>query len=161
MNVVVHDSAVGPLTLLSDGVALTGCYFANRDPDRERHIRGSDTVIDLARRELDRFFESKLRAFTVPVAPNGTPFQRSVWSALQRIPFGTTMSYGGLAKEIGSPAAVRAVGAANGANPVCIIIPCHRVIGANGSLTGFGGGLDRKRFLLALERGETVLELGA
>lgn len=97
-----------------------------------------ETHVDGLGRELDQFFAGRLKNFTIPVAPRGTDFQRRVWNALQKIPYGRTVSYGAIAKQIDAPAAVRAVGAANGANPICIIIPCRRVIGANGSLTGFG-----------------------
>ena len=158
MNTTVHPSPVGPLTLVSDAGALIACEFEGRTTRRStRHHDGPDPVLDLARRELDAFFAGTLRAFTVPVAPRGTDFQRRVWSALRTIPYGETTSYGAIASRIGARDAVRAVGAANGANPISIIIPCHRVIGANGSLTGFGGGLERKRFLLDLERGELAL----
>src|SRR5690606_40805710 len=118
---------------------------------------GSDAILDLTRRELDAYFAGRLRAFSVPVAPRGTPFQQRVWAALREIPYGSTTTYGAIAAKLGAQAAVRAVGAANGANPIPIIVPCHRVIGANGSLTGFGGGLERKRFLLDLERGVASL----
>ncbi|HVZ48561.1 MAG TPA: methylated-DNA--[protein]-cysteine S-methyltransferase [Gemmatimonadaceae bacterium] len=156
MTVAVHDSPIGPLTLASEGGALVGVWFPNAGgiPDVENE---RDAVIDRTRRELDEYFAGTRREFTVPVAPEGTPFQRKVWSALQRVAYGTTTSYGAIAAKIGSPAAVRAVGAANGANPIPIIIPCHRIIGANGSLTGFGGGMERKRFLLDLESGAASL----
>ncbi len=163
MNVVVHPTPVGPLHLASDGSALVACEFDGYERglahrlSREGTHGHADTVLDLARAELDAFFAGKLRAFTVPVALRGTDFQREVWAALRDIPYGETTSYGALAARIGKPAAMRAVGAANGQNPVCIIVPCHRVIGADGSLTGFGGGLPRKRYLLALERGERPL----
>ena len=102
---------------------------------------------------LDAYFRGELTAIdSLAVAMNGTPFQRTVWAALREIPCGTTISYGELARRIGKPAAVRAVGLANGSNPIGVVVPCHRVIGANGSLTGYGGGLDRKRWLLAHER---------
>jgi len=105
-----------------------------------------------ARRALDAYFAGELDAIgALQTATNGTPFQREVWGALRRIPTGRTLSYGGLAANIGRPAAVRAVGLANGANPIAIVVPCHRVIGANASLTGYGGGLERKRWLLAHE----------
>ena len=109
------------------------------------------------RRELDEYFAGRLRVFSTPVLPAGTPFQRQVWSELCRIPFGETISYLEVARRIGNPKAVRAVGLANGANPIAIIVPCHRVIGADGSLTGYGGGLPIKKALLALERGERSL----
>jgi methylated-DNA-[protein]-cysteine S-methyltransferase len=102
---------------------------------------------------IARYFAGELRAIDVlPVATAGTPFQREVWSALRKIPCGTTISYGRLAADLGRPAAVRAVGLANGSNPIGVVVPCHRVIGANGSLTGYGGGIERKRWLLDHER---------
>jgi methylated-DNA-[protein]-cysteine S-methyltransferase len=156
MNAIVHPSPVGGLTLVSDGKALVICEFEGRSWAHAHDVR-SDEVLEHARRELDAFFAGQLRGFTVPLAPRGTGFQQRVWRALRTIPYGETRSYGQIARQIGAPEAVRAVGAANGANPIAIIIPCHRVIGANGSLTGFGGGLDRKRFLLELERGELAL----
>ena len=135
--------------------------FDRSETPVRRSVRGeaaqSDAVLDAARRQLDAYFAGRLKLFDLPLAPRGTDFQRRVWRALTQIPYGRTMSYGAIAKNIGEPVAARAVGAANGANPICIIIPCHRVIGADGSLTGFGGGLDRKKFLLGLERGEELL----
>lgn len=101
--------------------------------------------------ELAEYFAGRRKKFTFPMAPRGTDFQRRVWSELRRIPYGRTMSYSELAARIGHPDAIRAVGRANGANPIAIVVPCHRVIGADGTLTGYGGGLDRKRFLLELE----------
>jgi methylated-DNA-[protein]-cysteine S-methyltransferase len=108
-------------------------------------------------RQLTEYFKGKLRTFDVPVAPVGTAFQRAVWRQLQAIPYGETLSYGELARRLGNPKAVRAVGLANGSNPISIIIPCHRVIGSNGSLVGYGGGLPTKQALLALERGQGTL----
>ena len=105
---------------------------------------------------LDRYFARELREFDLEVAPHGTPFQQSVWKTLLEIPYGETWSYGELAAKLGKPNASRAVGRANGTNPVALVIPCHRVIGANGTLTGYGGGLDRKRALLALEQGQEL-----
>lgn len=165
MNVVVHPTPIGTLHLASDGASLVACEFEGHERGlahglhREGHVGAPDAVLDRARSQLDAFFAGRLRAFTVPLAPRGTDFQRKVWSALGAIPYGDTASYGELAARIGAPAAVRAVGAANGKNPIVIIVPCHRVIGADGSLTGFGGGLPRKRFLLGLERGEAPLLL--
>jgi methylated-DNA-[protein]-cysteine S-methyltransferase len=101
--------------------------------------------------QLQEYFSGKRQAFTFPLAPRGTPFQLAVWNALLEIPYGDTISYAELARRIGKPSAVRAVGAANGANPIPVIIPCHRVIGSNGTLTGYGGGIERKQWLLALE----------
>ncbi|MBP6689750.1 MAG: methylated-DNA--[protein]-cysteine S-methyltransferase, partial [Hyphomonadaceae bacterium] len=118
---------------------------------------GNDKIIDQARRELDQYFAGKLTTFKVKVDPQGTEFQRKAWAALQAIPYGETRSYAQQAKAIGSPKATRAIGAANGRNPIPVIIPCHRVIGANGSLTGFGGGMERKQILLELEQGGNLL----
>jgi methylated-DNA-[protein]-cysteine S-methyltransferase len=108
------------------------------------------------RRQLDEYFEGKRTTFALPLFFGGTAFQNAVWTSLQQIPYGGTTTYRELARQIGKPAAIRAVGAANGANPLPIIVPCHRVIGSNGSLTGFGGGIESKRFLLAHEQGEAV-----
>ena len=155
MNTILHPSPVGPLKLVSEEGALIACEFTD---GKTRVVKPqSDAIIDQARRELDAFFAGRLKKFSVPLAPRGTPFQLLVWKALQAIPFGKTTSYGEIAKRIAKPKAVRAVGAANGQNRIPIIIPCHRVIGADGSLTGFGGGLERKQFLLALEQGEAPL----
>jgi methylated-DNA-[protein]-cysteine S-methyltransferase len=103
--------------------------------------------------QLEAYLAGELRDFDLPLAPQGTPFQREVWSALRKIPYGSTISYGELAAAVGRPHAARAVGAANGRNPIAVVIPCHRVIGASGGLTGYGGGLGRKRLLLDLEAG--------
>jgi methylated-DNA-[protein]-cysteine S-methyltransferase len=158
VTTIVHDSPVGLLTLTSEAGALTGIRFASgEDHDVPPIEGGSDSVLDLVRRELDLYFAGRLTSFSVAVAPRGTTFQRRVWTALGTIPYGETRSYGSIAWQIGAQHAVRAVGAANGANPIPIVIPCHRVIGADGSLTGFGGGLHRKRFLLDLEQGVHAL----
>ncbi len=154
---VVHDSPVGPLTLISNGAALEHVEFENPRYAYDPAPSGSDKILDKARRELDAYFAGKLKAFTVAVAPQGTPFQQRVWAALLTIPYGMTRSYGQQAAAIGSPQASRAVGLANGRNPVSIIIPCHRVIGANGSLTGYGGGMERKKLLLDLEQGDPLI----
>ena len=108
-------------------------------------------MLDLAARQLDEYFAATRRAFDLPLAPRGTDFQRTVWLALAGIAYGETVSYAQLAQRVGKPTAMRAVGAANGRNPLPIVLPCHRVIGADGSLTGFGGGLPTKQFLLELE----------
>lgn len=149
----IHDSPVGPLTLHSNGTALTGLEFDKPKYKLAECERGEDRVLAQARRELDLYFAGKLKAFTIATAPEGTPFQKRVWLALSKIPYGTTRTYGQQAAAIGSPKACRAVGLANGKNPISIIVPCHRVIGSNGSLTGFGGGVPRKQFLLDLEQG--------
>jgi methylated-DNA-[protein]-cysteine S-methyltransferase len=151
------DSPIGPLLLVSDGQALTGLYMVEH---RHGLSPASDWVQDEcavplpeARAQLEAYFAGERTDFDLPLAPRGTDFQRRVWSELRAIPYGTTISYGELARRVGSPAAVRAVGQANGRNPISIIVPCHRVIGASGKLTGYGGGLDRKAALLDLEKG--------
>jgi methylated-DNA-[protein]-cysteine S-methyltransferase len=156
----IDDSPVGPLLLAGDRDALHVLAFGRGS--RRREIDASwqpdvNGVLSLIRKELDRYFAGRLQAFSTPVAFNGTPFQNSVWRELQRIPYGETISYRELASRIKNPGAVRAVGLANGANPIAIIVPCHRVIGSNGSLTGFGGGLPTKRALLELESGQRTL----
>jgi methylated-DNA-[protein]-cysteine S-methyltransferase len=175
-TVVFHDSPVGPLRLTASEAALVEVWFPREPltdlaaarahatalrtaPDAPAPAAGADPtsrVLDATRHQLDRYFAGRLRVFDLPLAPRGTPFQQRVWAELVRIPFGATTSYGAIARTLGDPAATRAVGTANGRNPLPIIIPCHRVIGAGGALTGFGGGLARKRFLLALEQGDDL-----
>jgi methylated-DNA-[protein]-cysteine S-methyltransferase len=153
----VLDSPVGSLTLISNGAALTDVQFENPRYAYTPAPAGNDAILDAARRQLDQYFAGKLRAFDLPLAPQGTAFQQRVWQALLAIPYGMTRSYGQQAAAIGSPQASRAVGLANGRNPISIIIPCHRVIGANGSLTGYGGGMERKQLLLELEQGGRLI----
>ena len=150
-------SPVGELLLTSENGRLTGLYLPADASSRHAHAHPGDAPRDdaalaAARRQLEEYFAGERPAFDLPVAPAGTAFQRLVWAELRRIAHGTTTTYGALAARIGRPAAVRAVGAANGANPISIVIPCHRVIGASGSLTGYGGGLAAKHLLLELER---------
>jgi AraC family transcriptional regulator of adaptative response/methylated-DNA-[protein]-cysteine methyltransferase len=116
-------------------------------------VPGENSILNLLKNELDAYFASRLQNFTVPLFLEGTAFQQSVWRQLRQIPYGKTASYGQIAKTIGAPTAVRAVARANGDNRICIIVPCHRVIGSDGSLTGYGGGLWRKQRLLELEQG--------
>ena len=147
-------SPVGTLRLVADDVGLRQIAF-----ETERHpkpvapdwVRSAEALA-FARVQLQAYFAGTRQHFELPLHPLGTPFQCTVWHALAQIPYGTTLSYGELARHIGQPQAMRAVGAANGRNPLPIVLPCHRVIGANGSLTGFGGGLPTKRWLLELER---------
>jgi methylated-DNA-[protein]-cysteine S-methyltransferase len=148
----IHDSAIGPLTLHSNGAALTGLEFDAPRYKLAASPRGEDRVLAETRRQLDQYFAGARSAFDLPLAPRGTPFQLRVWNALRAIPYAATRTYAQQAQAIGAPKAVRAVGAANGRNPIAIVVPCHRVIGADGALTGFGGGLERKRFLLDLEQ---------
>jgi methylated-DNA-[protein]-cysteine S-methyltransferase len=156
----IDDSPVGLLLLAGDSDALhvlsfgMGCRPREIDPQWKPDSKG---VLTAVRRELDQYFEGWLKKFSTRLAFNGTPFQNAVWKELTRIPYGETISYLELARRIDNPKAVRAVGMANGANPIAIIVPCHRVIGSNGSLTGFGGGLPTKRALLELERGQRTL----
>ena len=148
------DSPIGELLLVSDGTSLTQLLMLNQKyygSETQEDWQRDDAIFRVAREQLIAYFAGELRTFDLPLAPAGTAFQRKVWQALQDIPYGQTESYGALAKRINSPKASRAVGMANGHNPISIIVPCHRVIGANGSLTGYGGGIERKRWLLAHE----------
>lgn len=155
MNHALLPSPLGPIALTFDGGALTGLYFdgqKHQPPITTFGPRQDDNP--LAKRMatlLDRYFTGEAIELDLPLAMHGTPFQQKVWAALQTIGRGRTSTYGELARQIGSPAAVRAVGAAVGRNPVSIFVPCHRVIGRDGSLTGYAGGLERKQHLLALE----------
>ncbi len=159
MEFTTHDSPIGPLLLVGDTTGIRHIIFpsgkGHRKPDK--NWQANPAGFDDLRRQLDDYFAGSLQQFTIPVAPSGTGFQLQVWQQLQKLEYGQTCSYGQLAKNIGNPAACRAVGAANGANPIPIIIPCHRVIGATGKLTGFGGGIATKQWLLAHERGEQSL----
>jgi methylated-DNA-[protein]-cysteine S-methyltransferase len=143
-------SPLGPLRLFGTAEALSAVYLPTSDAPQAPAGRGGGLA--LARRQLDEYFAGDRRDFDLPLEPEGTAFQQRVWRALLAIPYGTTCSYGELARAIGRPAASRAVGAANGKNPLAIIVPCHRVIGANGTLTGYGGGLPIKRWLLGHEQ---------
>ena len=169
MKYAWYASPIGRLLVAKDDVAVRHVAIPDRDPSRPDSPRrgkarplapGPDWVRDdagLAREteELDAYFAGEVREFEMAVEPEGTPFRRKVWAELARIPYGETRSYGELARRaLGRPGAARAVGAANGANPIAIVLPCHRVIGADGSLVGYGGGLGRKEMLLAHERGE-------
>ena len=156
----IDDSPVGPLLLAGDSEALHVLAFGRGSRPREidaEWMPDSKGVLKSVRRELDEYFAGRLKKFTTRLSFNGTPFQNEVWKQLTRIPYGETISYMELAQRIDNPKAVRAVGMANGANPIAIIVPCHRVIGSNGSLTGFGGGLPTKRALLELEKGQRTL----
>jgi methylated-DNA-[protein]-cysteine S-methyltransferase len=154
---VTIGSPVGPLTLVATGGGLCGLYM-----DAQRHLPISAAFgapgdpaaapFAAAAAQLAAYFTGELTSFDLPLQPAGTEFQRRVWLALRGIPYGQTVSYGALAAALGAPRASRAVGLANGRNPISIVVPCHRVIGSDGSLTGYGGGIQRKRFLLDLER---------
>jgi methylated-DNA-[protein]-cysteine S-methyltransferase len=153
------SSPIGELLLIGDDSALRGLYMQQgRQPkDILRNLRPSAAPFTAVREQLGEYFAGQRRTFDLALEMLGTPFQQRVWSALAEIPYGETVSYGELACRLGNPNAVRAVGLANGRNPISVIIPCHRVIGANGDLTGYGGGLERKRLLLELEQGQRSL----
>jgi methylated-DNA-[protein]-cysteine S-methyltransferase len=158
------DSPAGPLKIVAGERGLRLLIFGHEDVtrlavqaraaegDSESAPEGAQAIVEQAQSQLAEYFEGRRRAFSLPLDLRGTEFQVRVWQELCRIDYGTTISYRELAARIGRPAAVRAVGAANGANPISIVVPCHRVIGANGSLTGYGGGLPNKRYLLDLEQ---------
>jgi methylated-DNA-[protein]-cysteine S-methyltransferase len=155
---VTIGSPIGPLTLVAAGGALAGLYM-----EAHRHAPGPAAFgapgdltappFAAAAAQLGSYFAGDPAGFDLELEPAGTPFQRTVWTALRAIPYGQTVTYGQLAAAIGAPGSSRAVGLANGRNPISIVVPCHRVVGSDGSLTGYGGGLPRKRFLLELERG--------
>jgi methylated-DNA-[protein]-cysteine S-methyltransferase len=153
MSYTTIESPIGPLMLAGEEGGLRLVHFATgrrpRSPERD-WIADRKPFREVVR-QLEAYFEGKLKEFDVPLVLDGTEFQLLVWRSLRKIPYGETVSYGQLARRIGSPEAARAVGLANGSNPIPIIIPCHRVIGSNGDLTGFGGGLPLKKKLLALE----------
>lgn len=153
MKYTHHDSPLGPLLLAgeADALALIGLPGGKRPPQPARDWTEDARPFAAARRQLDEFFAGKRERFDLDLMLAGTEFQQQVWTTLARIPYGNTWSYGELARRIGRPKAVRAVGLANGANPLPIVLPCHRVIGADGSLTGYGGGMPAKRLLLELE----------
>ena len=151
----VMKSPVGDITLVADTDRLCAIYLPNQKPDRMKfpdlESKDSDPILKSAVKQLGSYFSGKREKFDVSLRPVGTDFQEQVWKALRSISYGKTVSYGDIAKKIGNPKAVRAVGSAIGKNPLSIMIPCHRVIGSNGNLTGFAGGLPTKEFLLKLE----------
>ncbi|HXJ20502.1 MAG TPA: methylated-DNA--[protein]-cysteine S-methyltransferase [Polyangia bacterium] len=150
----VMTSPVGPLTLVADDEGLIGLHFESDPAGRQQPdwVR-DDRRFRQAVTQLGEYFAGRRRTFDLPLAPRGTEFRKLVWKALRAIPYGQTASYGEIARAIGQPQASRAIGGANHHNPLAIVIPCHRVIGADGSMTGYGGGLARKRLLLDLEAG--------
>jgi methylated-DNA-[protein]-cysteine S-methyltransferase len=164
MNTTIYfdriDSPLGAMLLASDGVALTGAWFdGQRYPpsiDARWRRRRDLPVLRRAAAMLVEYFDGSRKVFDIPLAPAGTPFQRTVWHEIFLVPYGETIAYRDLAARAGRPDAVRAAGAATGRNRLSIFVPCHRIVGADGSLTGYAGGLDRKRALLALERDDLV-----
>jgi O-6-methylguanine DNA methyltransferase len=150
----IIDSPLGPICAEADEASITSLQFDGGAAAASK----SNAVLEQLRLELNEYFAGERTDFSVATNPAGTDFQKIVWAELRRIPHGATISYDDLAQRIGKPTAHRAVAGANGANPICILVPCHRVIGKNGTLTGYSAGLDRKRFLLALE--SSGLEFG-
>jgi methylated-DNA-[protein]-cysteine S-methyltransferase len=151
MNYQYLDTPVGTLRLVSTGSHLAAIEFAGHHADTKDDTEVSDAVLTRAASQLREYFAGRRQRFDLPLAAQGTPFQQAVWQALAAIPWGALRSYADIARAIDKPSAVRAVGAANGRNPLPIVVPCHRVIGSNGALTGFAGGLETKRQLLELE----------
>ena len=155
------NSPVGKLKLIASASALVGVLWERENRNRitleAQNLDPHHPILVKAERQLSEYFAGKRTQFELPLAPRGTEFQKKVWRSLRQIPFGETKSYAEIARTIGSPRASRAVGAANGKNPLSIVVPCHRVIGASGALTGFGGGLETKTQLLALEARVGVL----
>ena len=151
------ESPYGEIMVAASERGLTGVYFNRQkyQPRRDAEWKPDPKhpVLKAAKKQLKEYFAGKRREFELPLDPAGTAFQRSVWKAIARVPYGKTISYGELAKRSGFPEGPRAAGAATGRNPIGIVVPCHRIVGANGSLTGYAGGLDRKRALLQLEAG--------
>ena len=154
IHTTLIDSPVGPLFLAASNEGLHAIEFRDNKHPVKRNANwreGDNAVLRKAHKQLDEYFAGKRHTFDLPLSPAGTEFQVKVWTTLASIPYGETISYAQLATRIGKPSAMRAVGAANGRNPLPIVLPCHRVIGADGALTGFGGGLPTKQFLLKLE----------
>jgi methylated-DNA-[protein]-cysteine S-methyltransferase len=153
----LYESPQGQMLLVADGEGLSGVYFDGQkylprvDPDWRRDARHAP--LQQVKRELAEYFGGERKRFETALAPEGTPFQQAVWKAISAVGFGKTITYSELALHAGFPGSARAAGAATGRNPIGIIVPCHRIVGSNGSLTGYAGGLDRKRALLALESG--------
>lgn len=150
----IHHSPVGPLRLVAGTDGLRAVAFAQgrHVPAADPSWRADDGAFDVVRGQLDAYFSGALRRFDLPLDPVGTPFQQRVWDALREIPYGATVSYGELAARLSMTGAARAVGLANGRNPLAIVVPCHRVVGADGRLTGYAGGLARKEYLLGVEQ---------
>jgi methylated-DNA-[protein]-cysteine S-methyltransferase len=158
------STPIGPLCLAADGDNLIAVHIGTA-ASLQKRLRStmewhhSSDALAEAVHQVTAYFAGELREFSLPLAPVGTPFQQRVWKELRSIPYGVTVSYGEIARRIGAPDSARAIGAANGQNPIAIVVPCHRVIGANGALTGYGGGMERKRYLLDLESGVASRQL--
>lgn len=153
----LYQSPYGPMLLVASENGLSGVYFDGQKylPEKGESWKQSAEHAPLARtrRQLDEYFAGRRKRFELTLDPDGTPFQRAVWKEISTVPFGETISYGELARRTGRSGSARAAGAATGRNPICIIVPCHRIVGSDGNLTGYAGGIERKKALLALERG--------
>lgn len=161
LHSTVIDSPVGPLTLVASDLGLRAILWPHERAGRvplSDVVDGDHPVLTAATEQLGEYFAGTRQQFDLPLDPSGTAFQLDAWQALSHIPYGTTVSYATQASRVGRPKAVRAIGAANGRNPISIVVPCHRVVAANGSLAGFAGGLDNKRWLLNFERSQTSCE---
>lgn len=151
-NVFYYNTMIGKLGIEENGLAITKVFFVDKDIEEESVEKKETELLKEAIKQLNEYFDGKRKEFDLPLAPKGTEFQKKVWNALKEITFGETRSYGEIARRIGNEKASRAVGMANNKNPIMIIIPCHRVIGANGKLVGYAGGIDIKEKLLNLEK---------
>ena len=150
LSYFTYTTEIGDITIQSDKTAIKGIFFGNRS--NLEGIRREDSLIKVCRLQLEEYFLGRRKIFEFPLDPDGSVFQKKVWKALLEIPYGETRSYGEIAKNIGNPKASRAVGMANNKNPLAIVVPCHRVIGSNGKMVGYGGGIPIKQYLLELER---------
>lgn len=154
-NIFYYNTSIGRIGIEENGIAITKLEFINNDMQEEIMEKNETALLKQAINELNEYLDGKRSSFGLPLEPKGTEFQKKVWNALKEIPYGETRSYGEIAKAIGNEKASRAVGMANNKNPIAIIVPCHRVIGANGKLVGYAGGLDIKEKLLQLEKDYT------
>ncbi|MHC1720427.1 MAG: methylated-DNA--[protein]-cysteine S-methyltransferase [Clostridiaceae bacterium] len=150
-NIFFYETSIGKVMFADDGYSITKLYYRDKGPIDKEHVIKETELIKKAYGELVEYLEGKRKSFDIPLAPKGTEFQMNVWKALQEIPYGETRTYKEIAETIGNPKACRAVGLSNNRNPISIIIPCHRVIGSNGKLVGYAGGLEVKEYLLKLE----------
>ena len=155
-NTFYYNTKIGEIAREENGVAITRLYFVNKDLEKEVEIKEETWLMRKAIKEIKEYLEGKRNSFDLPLEPEGTEFQKKVWNVLKEIPYGETRSYGEIAKLIGNEKASRAVGMANNKNPIMIIIPCHRVIGVNGKLVGYAGGLDVKEKLLNMEKNHEI-----
>lgn len=155
-NTFYYNTKIGEIAIEENGLAITRLYFVNKDLEKEVEIKEETWLMRKAIKEIKEYLEGKRNSFDLPLEPEGTEFQKKVWNVLKEIPYGETRSYGEIAKLIGNEKASRAVGMANNKNPIMIMIPCHRVIGVNGKLVGYAGGLDVKEKLLNMEKNHEI-----